>query len=162
MQWNVFINSELKLGNKGVSYCWKTGCDTEHDFSMCCWSDAPDGLQHWIWEGTSDKYLAGDWMNHLSVTAYHGLTSTNQITSRTALPQVEPAGRKYSPSFGITDTFLCLTGEGTYDKDRRSRLWPGSDAVLTSIVHRSTEATKWKLKMITTTCIYCTNKHYMK
>ncbi len=51
---------------------------------------APDGLLHIvIWRGPFrnclekdrrwKKYLACDWMNHLSVNIYHGLTSTNQI-----------------------------------------------------------------------------------
>lgn len=31
-------------------------------------------------------HLAGDWTDHLRFTVYHGITSTNQINSRIALP----------------------------------------------------------------------------
>ena len=50
---------------------------------------------HPLWKraGNFREYLAGDWMNHLSDTVYHGLTSTNQINSRRALPAVEPVGK---------------------------------------------------------------------
>lgn len=39
---------------------------------------------------SKNKYLIGDWMNHLSIPFYQGLTSTNQIDSRIVLPAAEP------------------------------------------------------------------------
>lgn len=41
--------------------------------------------------GTFKIYLAGDWTNHLYTNVYHGLTSTNQIYSRRALPPAAPS-----------------------------------------------------------------------
>lgn len=42
------------------------------------------------------RYLTGDWMDYLSISVNHHLTSTNQIKSRTMLPPVEPVGKSYS------------------------------------------------------------------
>lgn len=46
---------------------------------VCC--TGPSGKPSWpVWKGAGalKKHLAGYWMNHLHITVYHGLTSTNQ------------------------------------------------------------------------------------
>lgn len=32
-----------------------------------------------VWKRVLEKYLSGDWLNHLPVSIYHGLTSICQI-----------------------------------------------------------------------------------
>lgn len=57
-------------------------------------------LHIFTWKGAArnclEKGSTRDWMNHLSIIVYHGLTSTNHINSRGAPPLAEPIGKPNS------------------------------------------------------------------
>ena len=88
------------------------------------WSFNTRGLQRWkepwsLWPdktvlgkgtGTFKKYLAGDWMNHMYFTIYHGLNNlNNQINNRRVLTVVPVEN-----VFSIHKNFHCCSFKEKY------------------------------------------------
>lgn len=75
--WNSNISQENKTNFNGMNF-GDNPTLSHHLLHRNIWD-----FLNFFWKraGTFKKYWTGDWMNHLSITVYHGLTSTNQINS---------------------------------------------------------------------------------